>query len=135
MVPHHIRISWNHLVGEQRLYLEGPEVVQNVGLAAHFETRFRHFWQRSPPRLPKDKYMQYKEKLRAKQVDYGVYGGDGDLPHPGYVSRVHKKVSPEISDKHKHLHDHKKEATEQKEATEDREPEYKTCRPKLKKRK
>ena len=129
MVPHHIRISWNHLVGEQRLYLEGPEVVQNVGLAAHYETRFRHFWQRGPPRLDKDKYMAYKDGLRAKQEDYGVYGGHGVLPHPGHVSRVHKKVSPEISEKHKHLHHRKKEDDE------DQEPQYKTCRPQLKKRK
>ena len=62
IVPTTIRISWNHQDGEQRLYLEGPEVVMHAGLAAHFEAHFRYFWLVDTPRQSKQEYDDYTKK-------------------------------------------------------------------------
>ena len=109
MVPHDIRISWNHLDGEQRLYLEGPEVVQTVGLAAHYESRFRAFWLRNPPRERNDVYVDYSQHWAKKAVRYGIIGGHGEPPSHGLISRTHRKVAPEVSAQfsrfYKHRHD------------------------------
>ena len=38
-IPCYLYLSWNHLPGEMRLHLEGPEVVKHRSLAAHYNSR------------------------------------------------------------------------------------------------
>ena len=104
VVPHEVKTSWIHQDGEHRLYLEGVEVVQNAGLAAHYETRFRHYWYRNPPRLRKDKYEEYAQAWAKKALDYKIIGGQGSPPPLGLLSGIHRKVPKDISDKHKDFH-------------------------------
>ena len=98
-----MRISWIHQDGEHRLFLEGPEVVQNIRLAAHYETRFRHYWHRNPPRLPKQAYKEYSNSWRKKARDYKVVGGHGVPPELGLRSGIHKRMPKDIADRHRDL--------------------------------
>ena len=112
VVPTHITVSWSHQDGEQRLYLEGPEVTNKVaivhilnpllqvvrhrGLAAHFESRFRDFWLTNPPRLRKDQYDDYTRRwIEEKMPKYGIVGGLGVSPSTGIIANTQRRVSEE----------------------------------------
>ena len=105
VVPHEVRIGWIHQDGEHRLYLEGSEVVQKIGLSAHYETRFRHCycWHRNPPRLPRLAYEEYCDLWRKKAQNYNIVGGHGNPPELGLRSGIHKRMPKDIADRHRDL--------------------------------
>lgn len=92
-------------------------MVQNAGLAGHYETRFHHFWRRNPPRLSKKAYDEYGANWRNKARDYKIVGGHGVPPELGLRSAIHRRVPQDIANKHRTL------------APQD----HQICRPKVKK--